>query len=73
MAFIDDLRAIGHEVSIETPVGDGIHHEIGHFVLKVLESDEIRESLRGNVVRKATIPRANAMMTTSERYSMSRK
>ena len=66
MALIDDLRAIGHEVSIETPAGVGICHEMGHFVPKILQGGETREDLRGNVVRRATIPRANAMMTTTE-------
>ena len=59
-------QAMSYEVSIETPAGDGIHHEMGHFLLKVLESGETRENLRGDVIRQATIPRANAMMTTGE-------
>ena len=59
-----------HEIAtffvIETPTGDSIHHEMGHFLLKVLESGETPENLRGDVIRQATIPRANVMMTTGE-------
>lgn len=57
-------QATAYEVSIETPDGDEIHHEMGHFLLGVLESGQTRENLRGDVIRQATIPRANAMMTS---------
>lgn len=57
-------QAMAYECSIETPNGDGIHHEMGHFLLKVLESGETGQNLRGDVIRQATIPRANSMMTT---------
>lgn len=57
-------QAMAYECSIETPNGDGIHHEMGHFLLKVLESGETGQNLRGDVIRQGTIPRANSMMTT---------
>ena len=59
-------QAMSYQVSIETPDGDGIHHEMGHFLLRVLESGDTDENLRGDVIRQASIPRANAMMTTGE-------
>ena len=57
-------QAMAYECAIETPAGDGIHHEMGHFLLKVLESGETGEDLRSDIIRQATIPRANSMMTT---------
>ena len=59
-------QAMAYEVAIETPEGDGIHHEMGHFLLRVLESGETRDNLRGDIIRQATIPRANSMMTTGQ-------
>ena len=60
-------HAMAYEVSIETPDGQDIHHEMGHFLLNVKdESGETKENLRGDVIRQATIPRANAMMTAGE-------
>ena len=61
-------HAMAYEVSIETPEGRGIHHEMGHFLLSVKDAQrgQTREKLRGDVVRQATIPRANAMMTAGE-------
>ena len=62
-------QAMKYEVAIETPAGKAIHHEMGHFLLNVLEGTEENlggdtlEDLRGDVLRQATIPRANAMMT----------
>ena len=57
-------QAMAYECAIETPEGAGIHHEMGHFLLKVLEGGETGENLRGDIIRQATIPRANSMMTT---------
>ena len=55
---------MAYEIEIKTPEGDGIHHEMGHFLLKAKdESGEAHEPLRSSVIRQATIPRANAMMT----------
>ncbi len=71
-------QAMAYEVSIKTPNGPGIHHgihhEMGHFLLNVLETGETPvlengetdNQPRGDVIRQATIPRANAMMTTGE-------
>ncbi len=38
-------QAMSYEVSIETPAGVGIRHEMGHFMLKILEGGETREDL----------------------------
>ncbi len=57
-------QALTYEVSITTPAGTDIHHETGHFLLKVEEGGETPEENRGHIIRQATIPRANAMMTT---------
>ena len=61
-------HAMAYEISIETPQGQGIHHEMGHFLLNVIDDigGETRDNLRGDVLRQATIPRANAMMTAGE-------
>jgi hypothetical protein len=61
-------QAIAYEVGITTPDGQGIHHEMGHFLLKVLDDVEGQtpEPLRGDIIRQATIPRANAMLTLGE-------
>ena len=55
--------ALSYKVSIQTPAGEGIHQEMGHFLLRVMENGETEESFRGEIIRQATIPRANAMMT----------
>lgn len=57
-------KPTAYRVDIETPAGEGIHQEMGHFLLKVKEDGETAEPLKGQVIRQATIPRANAMMTT---------
>ena len=60
-------QAMSYEVSITNPKdGQNIHHEMGHFLLRVV--DEKGEAFElnhdeGRVIRQATIPRANAMMT----------
>ena len=61
-------HAMAYEISIETPEGQGIHHEMGHFLLSVVDDNQgqTRDDLRGDVIRQATIPRANAMMTAGE-------
>jgi len=59
-------RSLAYEISIKNTQGDGIHHEMGHFLLKVMENGETAEQLRGDIIRQATIPRANAMMTLGE-------
>ena len=61
-------HAMAYEISIKTPEGEGIHHEMGHFLLNVMDDDpgNTPEELRGDVIRQATIPRANAMMTAGE-------
>ncbi len=57
-------QAMSYEISIVTPGGDGIHQEMGHFLLRTKEDGETPENLVGDVIRQATIPRANAIMTT---------
>ena len=57
-------HAMSYQVSIETPDREGIHHEMGHFLLSVLKDGETQEDFRGDIVRQASIPRANSMMTT---------
>ncbi|PPC77947.1 hypothetical protein C4K68_07830 [Pokkaliibacter plantistimulans] len=54
----------------------GIHQEMGHFLLHVSDDENIGDNAinvsdlfadrlpRGEIIRQATIPRANAMMTT---------
>jgi len=60
-------QGMSYEVSIETPEGESIHHEMGHFLLNVKDKDgETHEELRGDVIRQATIPRANAIMTAGK-------
>ena len=59
-------QAMSYEISISTPADAAIHHEMGHFLLSVLESGQTHGAVRGEVIRQATIPRANAMMTTGE-------
>ncbi len=45
--------------------GDGIHHEMGHFLLNVKDSGgETKNRLEAPIIRQASIPRANSMMTT---------
>ena len=56
--------AMAYEVAIETPSGDGIHHEMGHFLMNVQADGTTKEDLKAPIIRQATIPRANAMMTT---------
>lgn len=56
--------AMAYEVSIQKPGGEGIHHEMGHFLLKAKDkTGEAHEPLNSTIIRQATIPRANAMMT----------
>ena len=56
--------AMAYEVSIQKPDGEGIHHEMGHFLLKAKDpSGEAHNPFESTIVRQATIPRANAMMT----------
>ena len=55
---------MAYEVEISNPNGEGIHHEMGHFLMRVKdESGETHEPDRAEIIRQATIPRANAMMT----------
>ena len=55
--------AMAYEVAIETPAGAGIHHEMGHFLMNVQADGTTKEELFAPVIRQATIPRANAMLT----------
>jgi hypothetical protein len=52
-----------YEVNIGTPAGEGIHQEMGHFLLNVDESGNSLAPFAGTILRQATIPRANAFMT----------
>lgn len=59
--------AMSYEVSIQNPDGEPIHHEMGHFLLKAKnESGEAHKPFKSTIIRQATIPRANAMMTLGE-------
>lgn len=56
--------AMSYEVSIQKPDGEGIHHEMGHFLLKAKDATgEAHKPIGATIIRQATIPRANAMMT----------
>lgn len=55
--------AMAYEVAIETPAGDGIHHEMGHFLMNVQADGASKDALEAPIIRQATIPRANAMLT----------
>ena len=59
-------HGVSYEISIERTNGEPIHHEMGHFLLKVKEDGETHDPTRGDIIRQATIPRANAMMTLGE-------
>lgn len=76
-------HAISYEIDIRNPNqpdpnnsdGQGIHHEMGHFLLHVDEDQnndaiphqdgrrDFGSNLSGVVIRQATIPRANSFMT----------
>jgi hypothetical protein len=58
--------SMAYEISVETPAGDKIHQEMGHFMMAVKEDGETEEALRAMMIRQATIPRANAFMTEGE-------
>ena len=55
--------AMAYEVAIETPAGEGIHHEMGHFLMNVQADGTTKDKDEAPVIRQATIPRANAMLT----------
>jgi hypothetical protein len=63
-------HAMSYQINIETPEGEGIHHEMGHFLLNVLEPTdefprgETPEPFRGHIIRQASIPRANSILTS---------
>ena len=61
-------HAMSCEIDIKTPEGRPIHHEMGHFLLRVLDDidGQTQEELRGDIIRQASIPRANVMMTKGE-------
>jgi hypothetical protein len=59
-------RAMSYQISVERPDGAAIHQELGHFLLRVLENGETPNSLRGDVIRPPTVPRANALMSAGE-------
>ena len=56
-------QAMKYEIAITDPEANGIHHEMGHLLLSVKEDGDTKESLKGPVIRQASIPRANSMMT----------
>ena len=56
-------QGMAYQIDITNPQGDEIHQEMGHFLLQVKEDGETAEELTGTIIRQATIPRANAMMT----------
>ncbi|PCK07552.1 MAG: hypothetical protein COA42_13695 [Alteromonadaceae bacterium] len=64
-------RGIKYQIGVHTPDGDEIHQEMGHFLLGVEEDPDsdnkigfkTPEKLVGKIIRQASIPRANAMMT----------
>ena len=56
-------QAISYEVDVKTPKGESIHHEMGHFLLNVLKDGETEKELEGNILRQASIPHANSMLT----------
>jgi len=56
--------AMAYEISIQNRDEEAIHHEMGHFLLKAKDSTgEAHVPLGSTIIRQATIPRANAMMT----------
>ena len=64
-------QALTYEISITTPAGEDdhqpgedIHHETGYFLLSVKDGGDTPEEDQGRIIRQATIPRANAMLTT---------
>jgi len=72
---------MSYKIDIETPRGEGIHHEMGHFLIQVVPDDgsfdtnqgEARfppipsgDEFRGRIIRQASIPRANSFMTHGE-------
>ena len=59
--------AMSYEVDIKDVEDQGIHHEMGHFLMKAKdESGETHHKDHAEIIRQATIPRANAMMTIGE-------
>lgn len=56
-------QSLAYEVSIETPEGEGIHHEMGHFLMSIKEDGNTFENFTAAIIRQATIPRANSFMT----------
>lgn len=56
-------QSMAYEVAIENTEGEGIHHEMGHFLLKVKEDGETQQSLSADIIRHGTIPRANSFMS----------
>lgn len=58
-------QAMSYEVNItDVDTEDGIHHEVGHFLLRVEPDGQTPHELHGDIIRQAAIPRANAIMTT---------
>lgn len=56
-------RGMAYEIRINNGnTREPIHHEMGHFLLRVEENGDA-PLRQGTVIRQATIPRANAMMT----------
>ena len=59
--------AMSYEINITDIDDQGIHHEMGHFLMRAKDdSGETHDQLLAEIVRQATIPRANAMMTLGE-------
>ena len=60
-------RSMKYDVEIINPSLAHIHQEVGHFLMKVIKKQDgnfTSEAFEGNILRQASIPRANAMLTS---------
>lgn len=55
-------EGLSYEVSIESPSGEPLHQESGHFLLNVNERGETPEPVTGEIIRQGVVPRANAFL-----------
>lgn len=61
---------MSYVIEIKNSGGDDIHQEMGHFLLEVKDREpdggETQKLLRAPIIRQASIPRANAILTPGE-------